>query len=275
MRPGAVTLGRAPIAGSHGAVACGHPVAAEIGIDAMRAGGGAVDATIAAAFASFVVEPQMCGIGGHGRMSVHLAARRVTIGIDHFIRAPAAATPEVYAAALERAGDGASIGVAGPLAVGIPGAIAGLWEAHRRFATLAWGRLVGPAIELARAGIEVGPRLAPSIAQRARELRRFPEAASLLMPDGLPPPAAAPGAAAHRLDLSAMARTLEAIAQSGAAAFHEGALAAAIAREVRAQGGVLAESDLAGYRPDVFAQKRHRYRRWGYVTAGDLIFVEA
>src|SRR5258705_144166 len=67
--PGSITLGRLPVAGRPGAVACGHQEAAEIGLDTIRQGGNAVDAAIAGAFASFVVEPQMCGIGGHGRMS--------------------------------------------------------------------------------------------------------------------------------------------------------------------------------------------------------------
>lgn len=280
MRPGAVTLGRAPIAGRRGAVACGHQIAAEIGIDIIRKGGSAVDATVAAAFASFVVEPKMCGIGGHGRMSVHLADRKLSVGIDHFIRAPRAATPDMYRDALARwrdAGRGGvegAINTTGHLSVGIPGAISGLWEAHRRFGRLAWRDLVGPAIDLARAGLAVDTHTTLSIAARAAEIRDFPGAAALLLPDGLPPRPPNPSGPQHVFDFSAMARTLERIADHGAAAFYDGPLAAAIDREMRENGGLLTGADLAAYKPDVFRLPEYEYRGRRYVTAGDLIFVE-
>ncbi|MCC6469432.1 MAG: gamma-glutamyltransferase family protein [Alphaproteobacteria bacterium] len=280
MRPGSVTLSRTPIAGSNGAVACGHSEAAEVGLDAIRRGGNAVDAAIAGAFASFVVEPQMCGIGGHGRMSIYAADRGQAIGIDHFIRAPDAATPAIYTDALKRwrkAGRGGiegTINTTGHLSVGVPGAIAGLWEAHRHFARLPWHTLVGPAIELARVGIAVDPRLAASIAGRADEILQFAEAAKLLLPDRLPPRPSNAGGAVHRFDFHDMARTLQAIAESGAAAFYEGALAAAIDREMRHAGGLLTATDLAGYRPDTFVQPWHEYRGYSYVACGDLILVE-
>lgn len=277
MRPGAVATGRASIAGRRGAVASGHPVSAEIGIDAIRRGGSAIDAVIAAAFASFVVEPKMCGVGGHGRMSVHLAARGLTIGIDHFIRAPRAATPDMYAAALAHQGGGDAPGAindTGHLAVGIPGAVAGLWEAHRRFGRLAWRDLVGPAVEMARAGFAVDGATTLSIAARAAEIRRFAPAARLLLPDGLPPVPPAPHAPGHRLDFAELAQTLARIADQGAAAIYDGDFAAALARDMRAHGGLLDAADLAGYRPDVFVQPRHRYRGHDYVTCGDTILAE-
>ncbi|MBM3531679.1 MAG: gamma-glutamyltransferase family protein [Alphaproteobacteria bacterium] len=280
LKPGSVFLSRTPIAGRKGAVACGHQEAAELGLDALRRGGNAIDAAIAGAFASFVVEPQMCGIGGHGRLSVYLADRGQAIGIDHFIRAPKAATPEVYAAALTRwrnagwGGTEGAINTTGHLSVGIPGTVAGLWEAHRRFARLPWRSLVGPAIELARAGIAADARLTLSIAGRTGEIRQHPEAAALLLPDNAPPRPANAGGALHRFDFSDMAKTLEAIAEKGAAAFYDGPLAAAIDAEMRKAGGLLTAEDLAGYKPDTFQQPWYEYRGRGYVTCGDLIFAE-
>ena len=280
MKPGSVILGRAPIAGRNGAVACGHQEAAEIGLDAIRRGGNAVDAAIAGAFASFVVEPQMCGIGGHGRMSVYLADRKQAIGIDHFIRAPKAATPEMYTEALARwrasgrGGIDGAINTTGHLSVGIPGTIAGLWEAHRLLARLPWRSLVGPSIDLARAGIAADPRLAVSISERTNEIRQFAEAAKLLLPEDAPPRPAKAGATFHRFDFSDMGRTLESIADKGAAAFYDGPLAADIDREMRAAGGLLTKEDLADYRPDTFVQPWYDYRGTEYVTCGDLIFTE-
>jgi gamma-glutamyltranspeptidase/glutathione hydrolase len=281
MRPGSVILGRTPISGTRGAVACGHQTAADVGVEIIRQGGNAVDAAIAGAFASFVVEPQMCGIGGHGRMSVYLAKTDQAVGIDHFIRAPKAATPEMYTKALARwrnAGWGGvegAINTTGHLSVGIPGTIAGLWEAHRHFAQLPWRSLVGPAIELARAGIVADPRMTVSIAGRTSEIRQYAEATKWLLPDGAPPRPANAGGAFHRFDFSDMARTLEAIVETGAAAFYDGPLAAAIDREMKEAGGLLTAGDLAGYKPDTFLQPWHDYRGRGYVTCGDLIYVEA
>ena len=275
MRPGAVALGREAIEGRGGAVAAGHQVAAEVGVEALRQGGHAVDAVVAAAFASFVVEPQMCGIGGHGRLSVWPAGQQVAEGFDHFIRAPAAATPDMYQRALGRQGGTTErIATTGHLAVGIPGAIAGLECAHRRFGRRPWAGLVAPAIALARAGVVADAGLVAAIAARAGEIRRFPAAAALLLPDGLPPRPGGVGSPGHRLDLSALAATLQRIAAEGARAFYEGPIAAAIEREMRAGGGLLRAADLAGYRPRRFTERPYRYRRWAYVTCGDLILVE-
>ncbi len=280
MKPGSVILGRAPISGCKGAVAAGHQDTAEIGLDAIRRGGNAVDAAIAGAFAAFVVEPQMCGIGGHGRMSVYLSKSDRAVGIDHFIRAPKAATPEMYKDALARwrsAGKGGvegAINTTGHLSVGIPGSIAGLWEAHRRFAKLPWASLVGPAIDLARAGVIADVKLTASISGRGAEIRQYPEAARLLLPDGMPPRPATPAGPLHRFDFADMAQTLQAIAERGAAAFYDGPIAAATAREMAENGGLLAAEDLAGYRPDTFLQPWYSYRGCDYATCGDLIFVE-
>ena len=271
---------RVPVACRRGAVACGNQAAAEIGIDMLRMGGSAVDATIAAAFASFIVEPQNCGVGGHGRMSVYMADTGYSIGIDHFIRAPALATPDMYRTALERwrdlgrGGVEGTINTTGHLAVGIPGAVSGLWEAHRHFGRLSWGELVSPAIELARSGLGICAQTMHSIGARSAEIGRFPEVAAMLLPHGSPLYPPLPKGSRAGIDFSALARTLECIAEHGAAAFYEGQLAAAIGRDMRENGGLLTESDLACYCPDINRLPEHDYRGLRYVTGGDLIFVE-
>lgn len=278
MRTSHVSLTRSRLVASGGVVASGHPLAAEIGCRVLIDGGNAVDAVIAAAFASFVVEPAQCGIGGHGRMSIHLARSGRTIGIDHFIRAPAQATPEMYQAALARShgpdSDGL-INTTGHLAVGIPGAIAGLCAAHEHFATRKLTELMVPAIAIAEAGITVDQRMAAQIAQRAAEIRLYPQTAALLLEDGLPPPAPSWQSRMRRRDATALAKTLKRIATDGARAFYDGPIAAAIAREMRENHGLLTAADLAGYRPHVFEQPRYRYRTISYVTCGDRIASQA
>ena len=268
------------VVSDRGAIACGHQVAAEIGAAVLERGGNAVDATIAAAFASFVVEPASCGIGGHGRFSIHMAGRGVTVGIDHFIRAPAAATPARVQAALAQWAvgghlrPGTAISPSGHLAVGIPGAIAGLCEAHRLFGSRKLAELVAPAIDLAEAGLPVDWRLALRINERAAEIRTLPGLADLLLRDGLPPRPATWTAEHDRLDFTALAETLKAIAAEGSAAFYRGRIAAVIDADMRAHGGLLTADDLGAYRPEVYEQRPVGYRSFGVVTCGDLFGTE-
>src|SRR5579883_1234640 len=79
-----------------GVVAAGHPDEVEAGLAMLAAGGNAIDALVAAAFMGYVVEPAMCGIGGYGRLSAFLAERRELISVDHYIRAPGGARPDMY-----------------------------------------------------------------------------------------------------------------------------------------------------------------------------------
>ncbi|MBI1778044.1 MAG: gamma-glutamyltransferase family protein [Proteobacteria bacterium] len=280
LRSGSVATLRRPFAAEAGVVAAGHQDVADVGAEILKRGGNVVDAIVAAAFASFVVEPASCGIGGHGRLSIHQAGSGRTIGIDHFVRAPAQATPEMYQAALRggsalgRDDSEGAINATGHLSVGIPGAIAGLTEAHRRFGSLPWAELLQPAIALARAGLPVDARLALHILGRAAELSDYPAAAAWLMPGGLPPRPASFGEIFARLDGSAMTDTLDVLARKGGEAFYKGAIARAIEREMEANGGLLSADDLACYRPHVFIAPNHSYRRWRYVTGGDLIAVE-
>lgn len=241
--------------GRGGAIAAGHAVPVETGSAVLRAGGNAVDAIVAAAFAAFVVEPVMCGVGGHGRLSVHVAATGETWGVDHFLVAPAAATPTAFARALAAGADAER----GPLSVGVPGAIAGLCEAARRFASRELPRLMAPAIAPAEAGIPVDARTAALATTHARTIARFPVLARWL-------------AGGDRLDGRDLARTLAAIAEGGAAAVHTGGIAEAIARATA--GGFLAADDLAGYAPRVGRQTLARFRDLRYATCGDLIAVE-
>jgi gamma-glutamyltranspeptidase/glutathione hydrolase len=87
---------RSEIVAGHGVVAGGHPLEAEAGIAALRAGGNAIDAVVAAAFAGFVVEPASCGLGGYGRLAISLGSDKQFVTVDHYARAPAAARPDMF-----------------------------------------------------------------------------------------------------------------------------------------------------------------------------------
>jgi gamma-glutamyltranspeptidase len=133
------------IMGRRGAVASNHPMATQAGLDVLRAGGNALDATIAVSLILGVVEPHMSGLGGDGFFQV-LGADGQGFCVNATGAAPAAATPEAYAA---------GIPVAGPRSASIPGLVAGLALLHGKGAQLPWARLVAPAIEAARDGFAV------------------------------------------------------------------------------------------------------------------------
>src|SRR5262245_5367886 len=141
-----------------GAVAAGHRLTAEAGAQVLADGGNAVDACIAAAFVSWVTESPLTGPGAGGFMLVHQAQDRSTRVLDHFVAVPGLGLRNPGAHAMEAVGidftpESSQFFRIGPASCAVPGAAAGLGEAHRRFATLPWRTLVAPAIAAAREGV--------------------------------------------------------------------------------------------------------------------------
>ncbi len=224
------------------AVAAAHPLATEAGYRMLRAGGSAVDAAVAVQMVLALVEPQSSGIGG-GALLLHWDGAELA-ALDGRETAPAGADERQFLQP-----DGRPMpfmtAVAGGLSVGVPGAVRMLEMAHRRYGRLPWAQLFEPAIALAEQGFAVSERLHALLAGFPT-LRRDPLAGGyFFQPDGQPWPAG------HRLRNPALAAVLRRIAAEGSAALHEGAVAADIARRVRADArhpGRLAIADLAGYR---------------------------
>jgi len=229
----------AAVQGDGGAVASAAPAATEAGIEILRAGGNAADAAVATALALAVVHPQAGNLGGGGFAVARFSSRVTTI--DFRETAPAAATREMYLD--ERGEPVAERSLVGPLAAGVPGSPAGLYELHRSLGTLAWGRVVAPAIRLADEGFVVTERLARSLASSAGLLGRFPETVSVWLPNGRPP------AAGSTMRQPQLAATLRAYAEQGPTAITEGPAAAAVEMTVRRYGGVMTAQDLAAYNP--------------------------
>lgn len=275
MRSSAPRVSRTEVVGETGAVATGHQAAADAGARVLEEGGNAIDAAVCAAFMSFVVEPGMCGLGGHGRIAIHHASSRTTTAIDHFIVAPRAATPEAALEALARLGMAPEHArFAGALSVGVFGTVAGLAAAHERFGGLPFARLVEPAIEAADRGVEVDFGIQQAIIGRIDELPRHRAAQDHLLPDGRVPRAGDVRAGGDRLDLSDLARTLRAVAERGARALYDGPIAQTIHREMRRLGGLLDAADLKAYRPRIAVDDRYRYRALEVSTCGDTIAIE-
>ena len=219
-----------------------HPAVTAAGVEILSAGGNAVDAAIAAAFALAVAQPQSTGIGGGGFLLIRLADGRA-FAIDARETAPAAATPDLYT----RPGVPENASLVGGLAVGTPGLVAGLALALEAHGTLPLARVLAPAIRLAEEGYAVGAYQARFVEEMGRRGvgARFPELARIHFPPG-------PATARTRIVQADLARTLRAIAALGPRAFYEGPVARAPSR--RRWPSTAASSragDLARYRPVV------------------------
>jgi gamma-glutamyltranspeptidase/glutathione hydrolase len=228
-----------PARGTGGAVASAAPAATEAGLEILRAGGNAVDAAVATAIALAVVHPQAGNLGGGGFAVMRMAGKVSTL--DFREAAPAAADHDMY---LDAKGEPvAEKSLVGPLAAGVPGSPAGLWELHRRYGLLDWAQVVAPASRLAGDGFVVTSRLEKSVAKAAKLLRRFPETAAVWLPGGKPP------AAGSVMKIPDLAVTLHAYAEKGPKAITGGAVAAAIETVSDRHGGILTVADLEAYRP--------------------------
>lgn len=224
-----------------GAIAAGHPLTAQVGADVLRAGGNAVDACVAASFASWVTESPLTGPGGGGFMVVHTARDGRTRVVDFFVAQPSGRVGEMEEAEVPFAGETTQLFRIGPASVAVPGTLAGLEEAHRLWGTLPWRELAAPAVVLAREGVRMTRAQAHLHALLDVILRHSPEGRALYGGD-------APLAAGARFRSEELATSLELIAEQGAKALYGGELGRTIVRWLRANGGGLAQRDLREYR---------------------------
>jgi gamma-glutamyltranspeptidase/glutathione hydrolase len=226
-------------------------VATEIGVEILRRGGNAVDAAVATQFALGAVNPEAGNIGGGGFMVVRMSDGRTT-ALDFREKAPLAASRNMY---LDGKGTVTDRAVVGHLAAGVPGSVAGMWEAHKRFGSLPWAELVQPAINLAE-GIVVHERLAESLQAHEQELRKYPGTAGVFLPGGRAP------RVGDRLIQHDLAETLRRIARNGKDGFYRGRTAELTTEEMRRGGGIMSMQDLADYEavwrdPLVFKYRGH------------------
>ncbi|MGE5320707.1 MAG: gamma-glutamyltransferase [Hyphomicrobiaceae bacterium] len=245
-----------------GVVAVSQPAAAAAGARILARGGNAIDAAAAVQFALNVVEPQSSGIGGGGFMLVHLARTGETFLVDSRERAPAAATPDMFAP------DGLPMTFAlastSGLAVGVPGTLLGVDTALRRWGTLKLADTLAPAIELAEHGFRVNHFLADDIAHDDGRTGLQPETAATFRPGGKP---LAEGDWLVQPDL---AKTLRLIAARGPGVFYRGPLARAIVKAQQRARSELGEAgrgrmtltDLERYRVAIRQPLIGHYRGW-------------
>ena len=236
--------GRYPLSTAEGRrqmVVTAHPLATEAALQVLRDGGSAVDAAITAQAVLGLVEPQSSGFGG-GAFIVH-ARQGEVMAVDGRETAPAAASPDRFTRlGLPMLFDQA---LGEGRAIGVPGVVAALDEAHRRWGKLPWSRLLAPAIQLADNGFPVSDRLS-RLSGGDRLIPDHPALRQYLLDaDGKAWP---PGT---RLRNPAYARLLRTLAGQGPAAFYRGPLAAKLVAGARAAGSDLTLADWSGYRARV------------------------
>jgi gamma-glutamyltranspeptidase/glutathione hydrolase len=246
-----------------GAIAAGHPLTAEAGARILAEGGNAVDACIAAALASWVAESPLTGPGGGGFMLVHRARDGTDRLLDFFVAVPGLGRPrrpaEMESIDINFDGGNSQIFHIGAGSCAVPGAAAGLEAAHRAFGSLPWALLFGPALELAREGVELTRPQAylhailDLILRHTPEGRRIYGRRSRLV-------------AGDRLVLDDLGATLEELARKGAAAIYGGALGRKLVGHLRDEGGVVTTADLTGYRVVSRRPVRVRFRRNEFVS---------
>lgn len=228
----------------NGAVSSANGLASEAGVEAMRAGGNAVDAAVATAFAIGVVEPQMSGLGGSGAAVVWMKGNRSATYLDFY----AAQNRESWRGhtAVEQQAAGTTPPRRDPndlRVVGIPGDVAGLLALHEKFGSLPLDRVLAPAIRLAEQGFPVGHVLSGFIASNVEKLKPFPRAYDLYVPNGKPLP---PGATLRNDELAA---SLKRIAGEGRRGFYEGPTGAAVVATLNAGKNPATSADMASYQP--------------------------
>jgi gamma-glutamyltranspeptidase/glutathione hydrolase len=258
-----------------GVVTAANPFGAEAGAQVLEAGGNAIDAAVAVAYALNVVEPQSAGIGGGGFMLIHLAGANKTFAIDSRERAPAGATPSMFA------GLGFTTASTSGMAVGVPGMVRGTAMAVEKWGRLPLADVIAPAIKLADEGFAATPRYvtSPNCGSATSRAKVYPETAEFFCPGGQPVPVGT------IVTNKPLATTLRAIATGGPDAFYTGEIAQGIIDGQKrfsaggGTGGTMTLADLAGYTatkrdPVVGSYRGYTIKAMSSPSSGGLTMIQ-
>ncbi len=225
-------------------VAAGHPATARAGLDILEAGGTAADAAVAATLVSCVAETVMTGIAGGGHVAWWDAAAREARLLDCFVAVPGLGGTRAPASPVELEVPFGEQPV--PYAIGVatcavPGLPAGLDELWRRHGSMPWAALCAPALELARSGVDMPPAHATCLAM-LEPVFTLREGAGIYAPGGRLL------GAGDRLLQPGLVRTMELLADEGAATFANGTIARELLELMQERGGLVTARDLESYR---------------------------
>ncbi|HEX6132721.1 MAG TPA: gamma-glutamyltransferase [Longimicrobiales bacterium] len=247
----------------NGVVVTDSPIASGIGAAVLAAGGNAIDAAVAAAFALAVVEPSMSGIGGRTQVLLRTAAGEIA-AIDGTTEVPSS-----YPGGPVDVED-----ASGAATIAVPGTVAALDATLRAHGTWPLDRVIEPSVRLAEEGFVLAAAEARRLETAAPVLRRHAGSRRhFLRPDGQP------YRTGERFRQPALAATLRTLAAEGAASFYRGRIADVIARELREAGAYVTRDDLAGYAAEASRIVHGRYRDYdvigSYLPASGATTIES
>ncbi len=241
---------RSVVLARKGIVATSHPLAAQTGLDVLKAGGNAADAAIAANAMLGVVEPMSCGIGGDLFVIYWDNRTQKLYGLNASGRSPASLSRETFAK------QGLTeIPITGPLSWSVPGCVSGWQELHAKFGTVPLDQLLAPSIATAEEGFPVSELIAASWQSAAPSLARYPSSAATYLVDGQRAPRFGE---LHRNPR--LAATYRRLAEQGPRDFYSGQIAEQLVAFSRAQGGHFSLADLAEHRSDWIEPVSTNYR---------------
>lgn len=242
---------RSEIIAPHGMAATSQPLATQIALDILKAGGSAVDAAIAANAALGLMEPTGCGIGGDLFAIIWDAEKEELVGLNASGRAPKAMTLEYF----QKNGID-KIPPFGPLPVSVPGTVDGWFELHGRYGRLSMQQILAPAIAYARDGFPVSEVIAYYMQSNAARIGEFPGFKETYMPNGHMP------GKGEVFKNPRLAATYEALAEKGRDEFYKGDIARRIDAYMAEQGGLLNYDDLAAHHSEWVTPVSTNYRGW-------------
>ena len=227
---------RSEVITRNGMAATSQPLATQVALDILKAGGNAIDAAVAANAVLGLVEPTGNGIGGDLFAIIWDAPSQKLYGLNASGRSPQSLTLKYFS------DHGYTrIPSHGPLPVSVPGCVDGWFEMHKRFGKLSIQKILQPAIDYAETGFPVTELIAYYMEKSVPILKEFPGFAETFMPNGRAPKKG------EIFKNPRLAKTLKKIARGGRDAFYKGEIAQAIAEYIQEQGGFLTYEDLASH----------------------------
>ena len=229
-----------PVYGKNGMVASEQGLATQVGLDILKQGGNAIDAAVAVGFALAVVLPNAGNIGGGGFMVLHDDKTGKDVAIDFREIAPAKASRDMYLDSQGNVIDGKSLFTHD--ASGVPGTVAGMEYALKKWGTMPLSKVLEPAIKLADKGFIVSDVLAKTLKEEKSTLGKWSSSKAIFFKNG------EPLKSGDLLVQKDLAKSLRLIAKQGAKAFYQGEIATKIAKEMQSHGGTMTLGDLKAYK---------------------------
>lgn len=221
----------------NGVVVTAHPEASKVGVEILKKGGNAIDASVAVQFALAVVYPNAGNIGGGGFL-VYRDAKGKTDALDYREKAPLKATEDMY---WDKDGNAITdLSLYGQFAAGVPGTVDGMVKAHEKYGQLNWKELVQPAINLAQKGFKITKQQASELTNKHNDFVKYNSKTNALTSKST-------WKEGDLLVQKELANTLKLIQQKGRAGFYEGRTADLIVKEMKRGNGIISHEDLKQY----------------------------